>query len=355
MNKFTTLKKWLTVPEAAKRLSNSFGEDISEADVLQQALDGNLKISTNIVSSVKARRTKVVAWDDTEWLMLPTRSKDPLPPELTFGNAKCPPMLQAWWARIPEDERKEFTPALCDRRIDDKRFLMLDQPITEIRGIYDLPMIGGERLDVEHQYHLLIGGPVVGLQSEDNAYVEDENGVIWQLCDGQKLSDPPTESEIQLRKLKEHISSQKIKRSEAKRLLAEHVYQNKAEYSQERDRELDKIFPCVDEPDGYESANTLPEDSVLVVRGTALREFARLMTEGPSSKETCPVADPQPRPRGHLNLDPDLQLQAKAIAAELTDKSVIHKRPTKRQVATILAKKVNMGITTVLRRIRLQW
>lgn len=356
VNKFTTLKKWLTVPDVAKRFSNFFDEDITEADVLQQALDGHFKISINIVRPVKVRRTKVVAWDGTEWLMFPRMmNKNPLPPEQTLGNAKCPPILEALWKRIPEDERKMFMPVLLGRRIDDERFLILDQQITEISGIFDLPMIGDERLDVEYQYHLLTGGAVVGLQSMGDAYVEDENRVICQLQVHRNLSERLTESQIHLCKLKEHISNKKIKRPEAQRLFTDHLNKYENEYFQEREEELNKIFPSTDKLDDYEPANTFPEDSVFVVRSAALREFERLMTEAPSSNETCPRADTHPRSHGHLNHDLQMQQRANEIAAELREKSSTKIAPTRGRVARILAEELGKGQTSVLRRIRLQW
>ena len=44
------LKEWLTVPDAAKRLSVIFGEEVTEADVLRLALDGHLKLSIYFVN-----------------------------------------------------------------------------------------------------------------------------------------------------------------------------------------------------------------------------------------------------------------------------------------------------------------
>jgi hypothetical protein len=39
-SKLFKLKKWLTVPEAARHLSTLFEEAVSEADVLRLVLDG---------------------------------------------------------------------------------------------------------------------------------------------------------------------------------------------------------------------------------------------------------------------------------------------------------------------------
>jgi hypothetical protein len=40
LKKLPKLKDWLTVPDAARHLSILFGDDVSEADVLRLALDG---------------------------------------------------------------------------------------------------------------------------------------------------------------------------------------------------------------------------------------------------------------------------------------------------------------------------
>lgn len=43
----------------------------------------------------------------------------------------------------------------------DKVFSIDDDAFPFITGVWDLPMIGGEKDDVEHKYQVLIGGPTV--------------------------------------------------------------------------------------------------------------------------------------------------------------------------------------------------
>ena len=43
--KLFALKKWLSIADAAKRLSASFGEEVTEADIFRLALDGELRLS----------------------------------------------------------------------------------------------------------------------------------------------------------------------------------------------------------------------------------------------------------------------------------------------------------------------
>jgi len=196
VNKFFVLKKWLALPEAAKQISESVGNDTTEADLMQAALDGLLKISVNIVNPVKVRRATVASLEEVDWLMFPIpcvngvrRTKSS--PKFASENAECPRILRKLWNLIPENERGNFIPVPLGRPIDEKRFLVLDQEITEVRGICDLPMIGDERRDIEHQYHLLTGGPVVALEESDDVYIKDESGAMCQLQGRLKLPGPP--------------------------------------------------------------------------------------------------------------------------------------------------------------------
>jgi len=51
MSKLFTLKQWVTLADAARYLSVSFGEHVTEADVIQLALDGHLRVSLRLLAS----------------------------------------------------------------------------------------------------------------------------------------------------------------------------------------------------------------------------------------------------------------------------------------------------------------
>ncbi len=57
----------------------------------------------------------------------------------------------------------------------------MDAGVVTIRGVFDLPMIGNERLDVEHLYQKLTDGPDITLTGLDGAFVTQEGGRIFQL------------------------------------------------------------------------------------------------------------------------------------------------------------------------------
>lgn len=285
MSKLFKLKEWLTVPDAARHLSIAFGEEVSEPDVLRLALDGHLKLSVNFVNHASARRGKIIPWEETEWKMFPkfdfgTKPEVTAPPELATPSPEkimeCPPNLLKAWDEIPEDERDKFSPLLTSLNIDGKRFLNLSRKVVSIADIWDLPMIGSERLDVEHLYQQLTGGPEVTLTGIDGAFVEREDGVVCQLQDDFEDNEYCAGSKAQLRKLEERIEIKKIKGEEAQKLLDKH----------KQDR---KIFlegrSSKDNSHKYFPAGGLPKDGVLVVRTTALRDFEQATNNAPSNAD----------------------------------------------------------------------
>lgn len=149
MGKLFGLKQWVTVAAAARQISLVCDEEATEADVLQLALDGHLKLSVDFVNHAKARIGKIV----------------------------------------PENEAPTYIGSLSQQEIisgidlGDGTVLVLDDETVTIEGIWDLFMKGSERLDVEHAYHRLTDGPAVDLQCLDGAFVTRPDGSICQLQD----------------------------------------------------------------------------------------------------------------------------------------------------------------------------
>ena len=140
MSKLLKLKTWLTLDDAARHLSLMFGETVSKADVLRLALDGRLTLSINFINGAVARCGRLIASDEVQWTEMPG--------------------LKGGTVRIPDGVMLNNGSAI---RLEDK--------IVSLRGIYDLPMMGNERLDVEHLYQQLTDGPEVTLQGLDGPFV----------------------------------------------------------------------------------------------------------------------------------------------------------------------------------------
>lgn len=194
MGKLLNLRRWLTTGEAAKQLSTLFGEEVNEADVLRLALDGHLCLSVNFVNHAEARRQKIIP----------------------VAEAKTVPSLDGTRVVILGDYW------------DNDHVMVSDGQILTVSGIFDLTMVGGERLDVEHAFQQLTGGPEVTLTCIDGCLVRAEDGTYWKLQDS---FEPRVEP-------KPDGSKHKVPRS-------------------------------------YYPAGGLPHDSVLVVRTASLMSLAR--------------------------------------------------------------------------------
>jgi len=250
VNKLFKLKKWLTVPEAARHLTIVFGEEVRESDVLRLALDGHLKLSVNLLNHAKARRGKVIPLSEARTA-----------PSLFQEGDKPRKVVRA----IPLNEHD---------------FLELDEQIVTLDGVWDLPFIGNEGLDVEQECQQLNDGPTVTLQSLDGAFVKGQDGQLFQLQEDFDDNRHTAGSKAGLRELEERIALENIEPSKARELLDRHKERRK-KYLAERKANRDAGRNSAN----YFPAGRLPHDSVLVVRSEALWELEESMNEAPSSAE----------------------------------------------------------------------
>jgi hypothetical protein len=147
LSKLFNLKEWLTVKDAARHLSILFGEDVTDADILRLGLDGKLKLSVHLVNHANAQKLKIVSVDDA-----------------TFPSYFDSGTLIVVGDIIGKDE-----------------VLVSDGDTVSVGGIFDLPMIGAETLDVEHEFQRLTGGPEVTLICLDGALIQDGGNTYWKL------------------------------------------------------------------------------------------------------------------------------------------------------------------------------
>lgn len=248
MDKLFNLKEWLTVADTARHLSIVFGEDVTEADVLRLALDGRLRLSVYFVNHAYARCSKVVGYDQVEWYETP--------PEL---------------AAIYRDKNYKPHHIMKSLYLDNERFLNLTKEVVTLRDVWDLPMIGNECLDIEHEYQNLINGPAVTLQGLDGAFVEGTDGTMCQLQESYDKNEYQAGSTAALRKIKEYISFNNFEKDKAQELLDKHKQQRKEYLEKKQSRDYSEDF--------Y-PAGGLPEDSLLVVRTDALRQFEQRLSHG---------------------------------------------------------------------------
>ncbi|MBC7619867.1 MAG: hypothetical protein H7293_12940 [Candidatus Saccharibacteria bacterium] len=250
LKRLSDLKKWLTVPDAARHLTIVFGEDVSEADVLRLALDGHLKISVNFVNHATAIRGKVIPIDEATYREL------------------SPWALSA--ITIPGHQGEPVN-VMEGLNLDGKRVLELEDELVTLDGVFDLAMIGNERIDIEHKYQMLTGGPSVDLSNLEGAFVMSDAETMFQLQDRMKINKEWP---------KPLAAPQKSENDDGKTVLeiesVTHTSPKEANVGslwEVRDRRLKAR-----DDEFYYPAAGLPDNSAVVVRTEALTEFERSLS-----------------------------------------------------------------------------
>ncbi len=270
VGKLFNLKEWLTVADAARHLAIAFGEDVTEADVLRLGLDGHLRLSVNFVNHTQARCGTVVRYTVAE--LIAAMASGRLPVDLEW--AKFPKDLHAAIRGEPVGE--ELVDVVVSLRISDDEYLPLDEKVATLEGVWDLPMVGGERLDIEHKYQQLTDGPSVELETMDGAFVRTKDGVMCQLQESFDDNRYTAGSSAALAELKLHIAEQSIEPDKAELLLQRHKEARK-EFLEKRKKRPAK--------EHYYPAGGLPNDAVIVVRTEALREFEQTVNSASNASD----------------------------------------------------------------------
>jgi hypothetical protein len=260
LKKLFNLKKWLTLQDAARHLSIVVGEEVSVADVLRLALDGHLKLSVNFVNHTQARRGKVIPIEEAE--------DDDL--------------LSEFFSNLPDSKEIPGEPIkfLKGINLDDQRVLNLDKEVVELDGVYDLAMLGNESHDVEHKYQMLTNGPSVALMGLDGAFVIEDADTMYQLLERRDENEYQIGSNGHLREIERAIALKKIEPEIAQKLLAKHKEDRKTFLAREKEnRDAGR------DSENYYPAGGLPNDSVMVVRTGALREFEQAINVEPAPND----------------------------------------------------------------------
>jgi hypothetical protein len=234
MSKLLKLKEWVTLDDAAKHLSIAFGENVAKADVLRLALDRRLTLSVNMLNGASARCGQLVPKAKAKWTEMPS-----------LDGLRT--------LRVPEGVE-----------LTDGSVIELEGDIVSLRGIYDLSMIGNERLEVEHAYQMLTDGPAVTLHGLDGAFVIAGDGSYCQLQESFEENEFQSGSLAQGRKLEAHIESEGLDAETAQEMRNKY----KADRELFKKRRADSAAK-----DNYYPAGGLPTDSVLVVRSDSLLDL----------------------------------------------------------------------------------
>lgn len=279
-SKLFNLREWLTLDEAAKHLSIVFGEEVSRTDMLRFALDGHLTLSVDFVNHAYARQGRLVPLEQCP-LMICTKSEIALTAKEPWIRKKG-----VFQADIPNLD-KEILDGLKSGDLfltpdalsfGEGEFLILDNEVTSIRGIWDLTMKGAEALDVEHLYQAETDGPAVTLTTLEGPFVR-RNDIVSQLQEDFEQNPYCQGSKAQGEEVEERIENEGLTKSQAEELRRKHAEKRKTFLEQRKTKTRAQCcFP----------AGKLPDDAVYVIRTAALREFEQTVFGAEKEKKKLP-------------------------------------------------------------------
>jgi len=249
------LKSWLTISDTASYLSAVFEENVTSADVLQLSLEGHLTLSVHLVNHAKIKRGTVTHLNDTEMFIRKAGVKYAVNNHATEDGVEEEARRLSGTFTISEIDKlsDQLSSALrkgeyflCPRgdQVSEDKYIRFDCEVTTASGIWDLPMVGAEELDVQHYLQLLTDGPEVTLLCLGGALLADEHGNLYQLQDS--------------------FNRDTVKATKQKALKA---------------KGLDATNVILHDSDIYYPAGRLPEDGALVVRRKNLDAFIASLDE----------------------------------------------------------------------------
>jgi hypothetical protein len=155
LSKLLKLKNWLALSDSAERISIMCGEPVTIADVLQFVDGGHLQLSVNLVNGGYGCECVPVNPDELEYDYWPGR------------GSGAPPYKIARGGRLFQE--------------GDTVYQVKTEIIALERGIYDLPMIGGERFDVRHLLQQITGGVELDVVLFDGVFLRSQSGKLVEV------------------------------------------------------------------------------------------------------------------------------------------------------------------------------
>lgn len=153
MRKLSSLKSWFDTYEAARLLTDALEESVSTQDIFRLALDSHLTLSVRFINPAYGRKCTQVNPSDISWKEVPALIGDGV-------------------IKLPMTGKVLFL---------DENTYHVDGDVVHLEGNFDLPMIGGERIDVEFAYHTLQLQPTPTAVSLDGVLVRSVDGTLYEL------------------------------------------------------------------------------------------------------------------------------------------------------------------------------
>ncbi|WP_143084322.1 hypothetical protein [Nitrosospira briensis] len=262
-----SLNEWLPLEQAANHLSSVIpATTVRTADILRFALDGHLKLSVRFPNFVTVRRGEIIQFPHSQ--IEASIAAGVLPSELKWQM--LPATATRFLADVPEEAEGQPFFKIRNLKLDDERYVKFVGKVKTISGLLDLPMIGGEMIDVEERYQQLTGGPDLNLAAIEGAVVEGRDGELYQLQEQFSAKEYSSVWDQEHRELKQQIAAADIPEEEAEKLLDSHKKERK---------QILQTIKALSEEESFYPARRLPKDSTLVVRREVLIEFEEFVKQ----------------------------------------------------------------------------
>jgi hypothetical protein len=303
MSKLFKLKEWLTLDEAASHISNVLGEPATVADLYRFALDDHLIISVDFVNQAHAKKGKRVKTEDIEFQTIDMSGLFKDQESIIYKSPKNHEI------QISEDD-----------------WIALEKPVISIEGIWDLSMLGAEKLDIEHEYQQLTSGLEVNLVTLDGVFVQ-KGDVVCQLQTDFDDNEFQKGSSALQKLMENFIRNSKGSKGEIKK--------RRDDFRLEREEYLEGRKVNGKDGNHFPSGGLAAHDYVLVVRTREITRFIQSL-EDPSSQDKpltskernsllvligalCKEVKVDPNKRG---VTPSLVAMTEILGAPLTDDTV---------------------------------
>lgn len=274
-------KEWLTLQQAAKYLSNVLHDEVTEADLLSFARQKYLKLSVYFPNLTKAKYGEIVRYPRHE--LEASLAADHVPSQLEW--ILLSPETASSLPDLPHEAEGEPVLVIERLKIDADHYVRFPGQVKTIGGVYDLPMIGGEQLDIENGRQKLINGQPIVWTAREGVIVQGADGRFYQLQEQDNVKEYSAIWNADQRKLKQHLADGDFGEKDRERYINDH--------KAERRQKLQEIKAlAIDE--SYRPAKHLPKDSNLVVRQNALLEFETLVMNA-ELDQNLPTIDKEQR------------------------------------------------------------
>lgn len=245
------LKTWLTLEGAASHLSSVLSEPVGVDDLLQLAIEKRLKLSVRTPEPFYANKGSVHSLDNARVMLRVTSSYKLCRPK-TDVEALEQKIAGFWNLReLNDDIKKEVTEQNVEiffvgNLVSQQEHVIFSKEVLRLPpGVYDLPMLSSEVLDIEAMYSHLVHGEVIETVCLDGMWVEQE-GCLYRMCE-LATSDDNTEGYETLEKWQERYEN-------PDRWCPADSFPGGSSIIVRR-KNLDSLIACLEEPDPPSESN----------------------------------------------------------------------------------------------------